>query len=73
VQQPTFEHAPVILISIDTLRADHLPLYGYAQGATPNIDALRADGILVLARVLALSDDAAVTRVDAHRTAADGT
>src|SRR5262249_51106120 len=37
---------PVILISIDTLRSDHLPAYGYTQVATPNIDALRADSIL---------------------------
>lgn len=38
--------APVIIISIDTLRADHLPAYGYRGVATPAIDALRADGIL---------------------------
>jgi tetratricopeptide (TPR) repeat protein len=44
--QTTFANAPVILISIDTLRADHLPLYGYTKIATPNIDALRRDGIL---------------------------
>jgi choline-sulfatase len=44
--RPTFENAPIILISIDTLRADHLPLYGYTKVATPNIDALRRDGIL---------------------------
>lgn len=37
---------PVILISIDTLRSDHLPAYGYGAVATPNIDALRADSIL---------------------------
>jgi arylsulfatase A-like enzyme len=37
---------PVILISIDTLRSDHLPAYGYTGVATPNIDALRADSIL---------------------------
>lgn len=37
---------PVILISIDTLRSDHLPAYGYKGVATPNIDALRADSIL---------------------------
>src|ERR1051326_9628594 len=42
----TFANAPVILISIDTLRADHLPLYGYTSIKTPNIDALRRDGIL---------------------------
>lgn len=38
--------APVIVISIDTLRADRLPAYGYDRVATPAIDALRADGIL---------------------------
>jgi arylsulfatase A-like enzyme/tetratricopeptide (TPR) repeat protein len=37
---------PVILISIDTLRSDHLPSYGYKGVATPNIDALRGDSIL---------------------------
>jgi len=34
----------VILITIDTLRADHLGCYGYKQIKTPNIDALAADG-----------------------------
>ncbi len=37
---------PVFLISIDTLRSDHLPAYGYKGVETPNIDALRGDGIL---------------------------
>lgn len=37
---------PIILISIDTLRADHLPAYGYTKVRTPAIDALAADGVL---------------------------
>src|SRR4051812_20963500 len=37
---------PVILISIDTLRADHVPAYGYKGVETPALDALRRDGIL---------------------------
>jgi arylsulfatase A-like enzyme/TolA-binding protein len=37
---------PVILISIDTLRADRLPAYGYRKIQTPAIDALAADGVL---------------------------
>ncbi len=37
---------PVILISVDTLRADHLPAYGYRGVDTPNLDALRQDSIL---------------------------
>src|SRR5436190_18035153 len=35
---------PIIVISIDTLRADHLPAYGYTKVRTPAIDALAADG-----------------------------
>jgi len=34
---------PVVLISIYTLRADHLPVYGYTRVRTPNIDALAAE------------------------------
>jgi choline-sulfatase len=34
---------PIVLISIDTLRADHLPIYGYAKVRTPHIDALAAE------------------------------
>ena len=36
----------MILISVDTLRADHLPAYGYAAVATPHLDALVRDSIL---------------------------
>jgi arylsulfatase A-like enzyme/Flp pilus assembly protein TadD len=36
----------VILFSIDTLRADHLPAYGYPRVQTPSIDALQRDSIL---------------------------
>jgi len=41
-----FPHAPVVLISIDTLRADHLPLYGYRSGSTPVLDRLARDAIV---------------------------
>jgi arylsulfatase A-like enzyme/Flp pilus assembly protein TadD len=37
---------PVIIISIDTLRSDRLPMYGYRGVETPHLDALRADSIL---------------------------
>ncbi len=43
---PIAPRAPVVLISIDTLRADHLPAYGYPGVATPAIDRLRKDAIL---------------------------
>jgi arylsulfatase A-like enzyme/Flp pilus assembly protein TadD len=36
----------VILISIDTLRADHLGAYGYRKSITPNLDQLAKEGTL---------------------------
>src|SRR5438045_8189570 len=35
----------VVVITIDTLRADHLGCYGDQQIRTPNIDSLAADGV----------------------------
>lgn len=35
----------VFLITIDTLRADHVGCYGYKQIETPALDALAADGV----------------------------
>jgi arylsulfatase A-like enzyme/Tfp pilus assembly protein PilF len=37
---------PIILISIDTLRSDRLPAYGYSRVDTPAIDHLRDDSVL---------------------------
>lgn len=37
---------PIVLISIDTLRADRLPAYGYQGTRTPTIDRLVSDGVL---------------------------
>jgi arylsulfatase A-like enzyme/lipopolysaccharide biosynthesis regulator YciM len=42
----SFPGAPIILISVDTLRSDHLPAYGYRGVETPNIDGLRSDSVL---------------------------
>jgi arylsulfatase A-like enzyme len=36
----------VILISIDTLRSDHLGCYGYGKNTTPAIDAFRREAVL---------------------------
>ena len=43
------EPTPVILISIDTLRADHLSAYGYRRISTPNIDSFARQGTLFTA------------------------
>lgn len=36
----------VVLISVDTLRADHVGAYGYPRPTTPNIDALARRGVV---------------------------
>jgi arylsulfatase A-like enzyme/Tfp pilus assembly protein PilF len=35
-----------VLVTIDTLRPDHLGCYGYAKGTSPNLDRLAREGIL---------------------------
>lgn len=35
----------IIIISVDTLRADHLGCYGYPLNTSPNIDAFARDGV----------------------------
>jgi arylsulfatase A-like enzyme/Tfp pilus assembly protein PilF len=37
----------VLLVTIDTLRADHVGAYGYAAARTPSIDRLAREGVLV--------------------------
>ncbi len=44
--QGTAGPTPVILISVDTLRADHLSCYGYTRLKTPHIDSLTRGGTL---------------------------
>jgi arylsulfatase A-like enzyme/Tfp pilus assembly protein PilF len=45
-RETAIENGPIIVISIDTLRSDRLPAYGYTRVATPGIDSLRSDSIL---------------------------
>ncbi len=47
-QTPDFGAPPrsVILVCIDTLRADHVGAYGYAPPTTPNLDRLASEGTL---------------------------
>ena len=44
-QKPEKSAPNVVLITIDTLRADHVGCYGYKQIKTPNIDSVAADGV----------------------------
>jgi arylsulfatase A-like enzyme/Tfp pilus assembly protein PilF len=43
---PRSSSTPVVIVSIDTLRADRLPAYGYKGVETPAIDRLQRDAIL---------------------------
>jgi arylsulfatase A-like enzyme len=50
VPAPAAAPAPhnVIFILVDTLRADHLPLYGYRRDTSPNLTALGRESLLFL-------------------------
>jgi arylsulfatase A-like enzyme/Tfp pilus assembly protein PilF len=37
----------VVVVTVDTLRADHLGCYGFARARTPHIDKLATEGVLV--------------------------
>ena len=43
---PDLNKPSVLLVTIDTLRADHVGVYGYANARTPNLDALANQGVL---------------------------
>ena len=36
----------VVLVSIDSLRSDHMGCYGYGRRTTPNIDLLAREGVV---------------------------
>ncbi|HUP50180.1 MAG TPA: sulfatase-like hydrolase/transferase [Thermoanaerobaculia bacterium] len=43
---PKARGANVLLVTLDTTRADHIGAYGYPGARTPNIDALAREGVL---------------------------
>lgn len=44
--QPHNQKPNIVLITLDTVRADHLSAYGYPRRTTPNIDQLASRGVL---------------------------
>lgn len=47
VEEGLLEGRPnLLIVTVDTLRADHLGAYGYARGTSPRLDALAAESVL---------------------------
>src|ERR1043165_451057 len=42
----TRKHMKIVLIALDTQRADHLGCYGYEQNTTPFIDSIARRGVV---------------------------
>lgn len=75
----------VVLISVDTLRADHLGAYGYARSTSPTLDAIAAESIVfdrafapmaatwpsLVSMITSLSPDASNVRVNGELMADD--
>ena len=45
-QEASRDEFNIVLVTIDTLRADHLSCYGYERKTSPNIDSIAERGIL---------------------------
>ena len=45
-EPPATQRPDIVLVLVDTLRADHLGTYGYRLDTSPNIDAVGAEGIV---------------------------
>lgn len=55
----------VVLLTVDTLRADHLGAYGYGRATSPNIDRLAREGLL-LERMIAPSSGTVPSFIAMH-------
>ena len=64
---PSRGRRSVLLVTVDTLRADRLGAYGDAAARTPHLDALAAQGVALRARVHARADHAARAHVAVDR------
>ena len=65
-EAPVSEQPMVVLVSIDTLRADHLSSYGYERKTSPFLDTLAESGTRFEYARSASPMDPSCTRNDAH-------
>ena len=53
----------VVLVSLDTLRADHLGLYGYARDTSPELDAFAREAFVFEREVCELQGDLHIVEI----------
>ena len=61
------ERPNILLVTIDTLRADHVGCYGRTAALTPTLDGLAARGVALRHRGRARPSDRPLARLDPHR------
>ena len=66
-QAPAAPHRNIVLITLDTTRADHLGAWGWKYAKTPNLDALAARGVRFVR-----CDTAAPVTLPSHSTILTG-
>jgi len=59
-------HPNIILITLDTTRADRMGFLGSKRGLTPNLDAMAQHGVVFHARLLTSSHHHCVAHHDSH-------
>ena len=66
------ERPSILLITVDTLRADHLSSWGYPRTTSPAVDALAREGVRFDLRLGAVAEDRPVVHLDVHRDLPEG-
>ena len=61
----------VLLVTLDTTRADHLGCYGYARPTSPHLDAMAAESTIYTRAISSGDVDVAVARVALHGEVSD--
>ncbi len=68
-----FRDYNVLLVTIDTLRADHLPAYGYTRVQTPSMDRLASESLIFEDAVAHTPMTLVFSFVDSYRSASHRT